>query len=370
MIVGGGIGGLCLAQGLRRGGVDVAVYERDAAPHSRAQGYRLNIEPPGSNALRSCLPPELWDRLVRTAGDPGMGMGVLDERLRVLMREDGIEEDAHSISRGTLREIMLTGLDDVVHFGKEFTSFERAGAQVTAHFADGSHATGDLLVGADGARSRVAAQLLPSARRIDVGAFGVGGRVALDTAPPILTTGKNMILPGRDFMFTAVFRRRESQGDDYLMWAYLTSAEVGGAAPAELVERRTRGWHPAIQQMIEDSEAIDRFDFAAAAPIRPWCSGNVTVLGDAVHLMPPVGGLGGNAALHDADLLRRAFIAEGLRALPSYETAMLRHGFAAVRQARNYTTLATSRSRTLRATARAFFRTCGTIGPLRRAVFG
>jgi 2-polyprenyl-6-methoxyphenol hydroxylase-like FAD-dependent oxidoreductase len=52
IVIGGGIGGLCLAQGLRRVGIDVAVYERDTTPAARSQGYRLNIEPVGSRALR------------------------------------------------------------------------------------------------------------------------------------------------------------------------------------------------------------------------------------------------------------------------------------------------------------------------------
>src|SRR5205807_5323015 len=74
LIIGGGIGGLCLAQGLRRRGVSVAVYERDRTPDARLQGYRLSIEPPGSAALHDCLPPELWQILVATSGDQGERM--------------------------------------------------------------------------------------------------------------------------------------------------------------------------------------------------------------------------------------------------------------------------------------------------------
>ncbi|NEA35699.1 FAD-dependent oxidoreductase [Streptomyces sp. SID13031] len=75
LVIGGGIGGLCLAQGLHRAGMDVTVFERDDAPDARTQGYRLNIEPVGSEALHHCLPSALWDRFVATAGDPGPGMG-------------------------------------------------------------------------------------------------------------------------------------------------------------------------------------------------------------------------------------------------------------------------------------------------------
>ncbi|RSN15339.1 hypothetical protein DMB42_00235 [Nonomuraea sp. WAC 01424] len=76
VVVVGGIGGLCLAQGLHAAGIDVAVFERDTAPDARLQGYRLNIEPVGSRALHDCLPAHLWHLLVATAGDPGPGMGV------------------------------------------------------------------------------------------------------------------------------------------------------------------------------------------------------------------------------------------------------------------------------------------------------
>lgn len=56
-MAGAGIGGLCLAQGLVRAGLEVTVYERDEALHSHGQGYRLHID--AGPALRACLPPDL-----------------------------------------------------------------------------------------------------------------------------------------------------------------------------------------------------------------------------------------------------------------------------------------------------------------------
>jgi choline dehydrogenase-like flavoprotein len=64
LIVGGGIGGLCLAQGLKQAGISVAVYERDRTPDARLQGYRLNIEPIGARALQASLPTHVWNLLV------------------------------------------------------------------------------------------------------------------------------------------------------------------------------------------------------------------------------------------------------------------------------------------------------------------
>jgi 2-polyprenyl-6-methoxyphenol hydroxylase-like FAD-dependent oxidoreductase len=420
LIIGGGIGGLCLAQGLKRVGVSFAVYERDRTPDARLQGYRLNIEPVGAKALHECLPPELWSLFVATAGDVGGGMGVYDEHLRELMREDPPPppatptDETHAVSRATLRRLLLAALEAEVTFGKEFVRFEKiTDDKVRAIFADGSSATGDVLVGADGVNSRVCRQLLPNAKVIDTGGFGIGGKLPLNPdveawLPSHLLQGKSMILPKRDFLFTAVFRRRASSSSpdglqqlaglnrdlpgadredvDYIMWAYVarrsgdlsTADGLRGQALRDRVAQRISPWHPDLRRLIAESDegTIEQFDFRAAVRIRPWQSTNITLLGDAVHAMPPVGGIGGNIALADASELCRSLkaAADGwtslLKALSAYEADMIKRGFAAVDQSRLYLQLAIFPSRIVRAVARTFFRSCGAFPFLRRAVFG
>ncbi|WP_433418470.1 FAD-dependent oxidoreductase [Microtetraspora malaysiensis] len=380
LIIGGGIGGLCLAQGLKRAGVSATVYERDAAPDARLQGYRLNIEPVGSRSLHSCLPPELWDRLIAASGDPGPGMGVFDERLRELMQERSNAgrtspvEAAHAVSRVALRAVLLDGVD--VRFGKEFVRYEQLQGEVVAHFADGSTASGTLLVGADGSRSRVKRQLLPGAGQRDPAAFGVGGKLPLTPEagtwlPEVLTTNKNMILPRRDFLFTAAFRPRAGE-EGYLMWAFVAHRSTyAGQDPHGFVLERSRRWHPDLRRLVAESGGVELFDFRAAAKVKPWATTNVTLLGDAVHNMPPVGGLGGNTALRDAGTLRDA-LTSGMpliEAVRDYEAEMLSYGFAAAGEALMYLRLATVRSRLVRGAARGFFRLCGAVPPLRRAIF-
>jgi len=67
VIIGAGLGGLCLAQGLKRAGISFDVYERDAAPDSRLQGYRIRIDAEGQRALAACLPLELFALFRATA---------------------------------------------------------------------------------------------------------------------------------------------------------------------------------------------------------------------------------------------------------------------------------------------------------------
>src|SRR5579859_5354771 len=85
LVIGGGLGGLCLAQGLKKGGVSVAVYERDAGPsHQTSEGYSLQINAHGNGALQACLPPELWTVYLETTARPVAGICFTTSQLRRL----------------------------------------------------------------------------------------------------------------------------------------------------------------------------------------------------------------------------------------------------------------------------------------------
>ncbi len=191
MIIGGGIGGLCLAQGLRRAGMPVTVYERSEARTDWLQGYRIHINPHGSRALHDSLPPAAWQQFLDSVSVNGGGFGFATEQLDDLLRFSGSEilpdaepADGHyGASRISLREVLLSDLDDVVRLGKTFERYEiGADGLVTAHFSDGTSAMADVLIGADGANSRVRRQLLPHAERIDTGIVAIAGKYRLDGA--------------------------------------------------------------------------------------------------------------------------------------------------------------------------------------------
>src|SRR5690349_16445427 len=81
LIIGGGTGGLCLAHGLKRAGIEVAVYERDRTRADGLHGYRVGIDPDGSRALHACLPPELYDTFVATCAREPSYFNMRIERL-------------------------------------------------------------------------------------------------------------------------------------------------------------------------------------------------------------------------------------------------------------------------------------------------
>src|SRR5262249_23997565 len=149
VIIGGGLGGLTLAQGLKQAGISVAVYERDLTPTDRLQGYRIHIEPQGSRALYECLPQPLFAAVVATAGSAGNGHRIVTEQLKQITffgaskisAPPPPQERDYAVSRITLHNLLLNGLDAVVHFDKAFVSYEEApDGQVVAHFEDGTSA--------------------------------------------------------------------------------------------------------------------------------------------------------------------------------------------------------------------------------------
>src|SRR6185369_16653157 len=137
-VAGGGLGGLCLAQGLLKAGVDVTVYERDAQLAGRRQGYRLHVDARAGLALEQCLPPASLAVFQATCSEASARLTVVSERLRVL-NEQRRTTDADpyapatlstSVNRQTLREVLAAGLDSRLVFGCELTGYELTGSRL------------------------------------------------------------------------------------------------------------------------------------------------------------------------------------------------------------------------------------------------
>lgn len=407
LVVGGGIGGLCLAQGLIKAGVTVRVYERDGAAGTRLDRYRLHISPAGSRALRACLPQPSWERLLAGAGQSGDGFGFLTEQLGTLVVVDDHvmypettepAEQPHPLDRAFLHSVLLDGLEKTVSFDRNFVRYELAGERVTACFADGTSAEGDVLVGADGVHSQTRRQYLQAGEPAPTGAVGVGWTVPLDPGtrawlPQRLAAGMNMIMTAAPFfLFTSVFRRQRTgtaAGDggsgDYLLCAFVARQAVCPAgidtmdSPqlARFVSGRMTGWHPSLVRLATEADpaTFGAYPFVATPTPPIWATTRVTLLGDAVHPMPPAGGNGANTALRDGHLLARQLIAAGrgqqplLDAIGGYETDMRDYAFAAVRAALTNQRQGLNASPFAQAGMRAWFRLCAAVPAIKRAGF-
>jgi 2-polyprenyl-6-methoxyphenol hydroxylase-like FAD-dependent oxidoreductase len=415
-IIGGGIGGLTLAQGLRKAGISVAVYERDLTPTDRVQGYRVHINPTGSRALHACLPPRLFDQFARSCGRPSRAIKFLTEQMGVLLsvgddlvpQTDPIGKH-RSVSRTSLRQVLLEGLEGTVHFGKAFVRYEECDQGVVAHFADGATAEGNILVAADGGSSRVRRQLSPHAERIDTGVIGIAGKVFLDDgnrghiAPELLEGMSLVSAKGGYSLFialqevdSAASKRSRDRGIDgaddphfddtrsYLMWALGAQRQkfgLNGNADAlrgeplrAIALEAMAGWDDRFKALVRlaDADTINVLAIRTSRPVAPWHTQRVTLLGDAIHSMTPYRGIGANIALKDAARLRDALCsvdrgaAPLIDALGGYETGMIDYGFKAVHESLRAMEQAMSDSAATRIISRTAFCAINHMPPIKR----
>jgi len=419
LVIGGGIGGLCLAHGLRGAGIDIEVYERTRVRSDWLQGYRIHLNPNGCRALHRCLPAANWAAFDATAGTDEGGFSFYDQRLRRLATVDrellaagecGPVARHRSVSRIRLREVLLRGLDpDVLHEGREFVRYEHtADSRVRAHFADGSTAVGDLLVGADGSNSRVRGQYLPELRRLDTGVLNIAGRYPLTEAnaarlPEQLQWGAaNVIPPRSDWMFVAAWRtqRASAEGagpdgggravaradsEDYVLWAYAAAGStfpagvtaLDGAALRDLALSRMDGWADGLRTLVAgaDPATVDTVTLRSMPRLTPWPASQVTLLGDAIHNMTPMAGIGANTALRDASVLRDALIEvsagrrELVAAVADYEEQMRTYANRAIQLSLDNAQRAVSDARLPRLAFRSVLRLAEAVPPLKRAMF-
>jgi 2-polyprenyl-6-methoxyphenol hydroxylase-like FAD-dependent oxidoreductase len=429
LIIGAGTGGLCLAHGLQQVGIPVSVFERDATRRDGLHGYRVGIDPDGSRALHDCLPKDLFDTFVATcARTPEWSNQLTEQRKELLALPATRSTDGdnvaseRSVSRMTLRQVLLTGLEDTVQFGKTFTHYvNNPDGTVTASFEDGTSATGDVLIAADGSGSRVRRQYLPHARLEPSGLIGVTGKVPLDDATgPLLTErmlgGVSMVLGphGNSCVYHVMRFPWDASGApktgigatdaelisnwpglqydntrDYIMWGFAAAAKdlpadivkMSGPQLHRVVQRRTASWHPDLRKLfaLADPTTCFPLDIRTSVPIEQWDTTNVTLLGDAIHTMTPGRGVGANTALRDARLLTRNLTAarDGrttvLRAIREYETKMLAYSTVAVKASLQQMTADGAMykpvvGRAALAVMRAAFRVMNHLPPLKRRV--
>ncbi|MFI7423206.1 FAD-dependent oxidoreductase [Nonomuraea sp. NPDC049684] len=341
IVIGAGLGGLALASGLLRAGIDVAVHERDPSPHVRRQGYRLHLSDMGIDALTSVMAPERRAAFLATAHTPSPRFVRFDHTLA------GVEVLEHSglhlsIDRQTLRESLLPEVAETITYGTRLTGFQVVADRVTARFDDGTTVTGDVLVGADGINSAVRGQYLPHARIVGTGLVQLYGKIPVELAEGMDNVFTAITGPGHRVVGVAPTR-------DYATCSFGARAEDLPAGLnlmtqdqlRSLVMDLTHGWHPLVRRMISQWYDVFPLELRTSVPIPPWQTTRVTLLGDAAHAMSPAAGAGANLALRDAAALTQALtqalapvLARGgplIPALRSYEQEMIDSGFAAVR---------------------------------------
>ncbi|MET4575908.1 FAD-dependent monooxygenase [Ottowia thiooxydans] len=314
IIAGAGMGGLTLAAALLKKGIDVDIYE--TSPELREVGAGLWISANGSRVLADLglkeaveainLPPQ--DRVVRF-WKTGEEHSVYNRDGQASKADHTLIQVLRSELQRVLYEAVIALKPDAVHFGVRTIGAETLNGRARLLLDDGKVVEGDVVVGCDGAHSRVRQSLFGAAPARYTGANAWRGLAPMSRLKPQhqKALASTWIGPTAHVTTYPVQRDGEqfvsfSAQVDSEQWQAESWSERGELADAL---KDFEGWNQDILDLFMQSENLFRWGLFVRDPLEAWSKGRATLVGDACHSMTPYLGMGVNVTMEDAYVLAR-----------------------------------------------------------------
>ena len=334
IIVGAGFGGLVTALGLQRFGLPCRVFEK--APALEEVGAGISLSPNSTRVLialglrrqldQICNSPEaLCTKHFDTGEVRALNESVNYEKQYGAPYYQVHRADLHAL----LTETVLGNDPGAIHLNRDFVDFESRGNSVEARFADGSSATGEVLIGCDGIKSVMRDLLWRPGKPHYLGYVAYRGLTPVDRlpdgliAPPSATfsgPGRHFtryLIRGKELVNYAAFAQRAEWTDE----GWFTGAGID-----EVLENFV-GWAPEVLHIIRNTRDghCHKWGLFGRSPLPQWTRERATLLGDAAHPMLPFLGQGSSIAIEDGFVLARALAEydDPATALAKYEAARL-----------------------------------------------
>lgn len=318
IIAGAGLGGLTAAIALHRAGWEVAVYEQAAAISEVGAG--IQVSPNGTRILERLgvmerLAPAIYEPETIEMRDGQSGDLILSMPMRAIAQARWGARYFQVYRPDIIAALHDTLLDlapDAIRLNARVVGYE-TGAGATAILDNGDRVEGDLLIGADGLRSAIRAQMIGPDAPVFTGNVAWRSVVPAERLGALQPPPAGCIWTGSGKHAVTTRMRRGSLVNFVGIVEQDSWREEGWSHPGTPEEALADfgTWHPTLTNIIEQSESLFRWALFGRAPLLRWSDGNAVLLGDAAHPMLPSMAQGAVQAFEDAAVLVRDLSAEG-----------------------------------------------------------